>query len=92
MIISRYHPGLYDYLRARFAGEGNIQVILDRRSGRDRRTAVVEADSERRSGQRRIRPHIDAKLRMESMQFVTVLPHEAPAEPPPAEPTSDRSP
>jgi hypothetical protein len=74
LIISRHHPGLYDYVRARFAHEDNVEVILDRRRGRNRRASAVEAHVERRSADRRIRPHIDAALRMESMQFVTVAP------------------
>jgi hypothetical protein len=74
LIISRYHPGLYDYVRARFAHEDNVEVVLDRRRGRDRRASATEAHVERRSADRRVRPHIDAALRMESMQFVTVAP------------------
>ena len=72
LIISRYHPGLYDYVRARFADEDHVEVVLDRRRGRDRRASAVEADVERRSADRRVRPDIDAALRMESMQFVTI--------------------
>jgi len=74
LIISRYHPGLYDYVRARFSHEDNVEVVLDRRRGRDRRASAVEAHVERRSADRRVRPHIDAALRMESMQFVTIAP------------------
>lgn len=74
LIISRYHPGLYDYVRARFASEDNVEVVLDRRRGRDRRAAAVTADIERRSADRRVRPHVDVALRMESMQFVTIAP------------------
>jgi hypothetical protein len=74
LIISRYHPGLYDYVRARFAHEDNVEVVLDRRRGRDRRASAVEAHVERRSADRRVRPHIDAALRMESMQFVSIAP------------------
>ena len=72
LIISRYHPGLYDYVRARFAGEDNVEVILDRRRGRDRRSATGHVSTERRASDRRVRPHIDDALRMESMQFVTI--------------------
>jgi hypothetical protein len=72
LIISRYHPGLYDYVRARFAGEDNVEVILDRRRGRDRRAARVEIHADRRSSDRRVRQHVDDALRMESMQFVTI--------------------
>jgi hypothetical protein len=74
LIISRYHPGLYNYVRARFSHEDNVEVVLDRRRGRDRRASAVEAHVERRSADRRVRPHIDAALRMESMQFVTIAP------------------
>jgi len=92
LIISRYHPGLYDYVRARFAQEDSVEVILDRRRGRDRRASVVEAHVERRSAERRVRPYIDAALRMESMQFVTVAPGTMRTYPRPnASDTSDRS-
>jgi hypothetical protein len=72
LIISRHHPGLYEYVRQRFAGEGSVEVILDRRRGRDRRTQRSEPTSERRSADRRSRPDIDLALRMESMQFLTI--------------------
>ena len=78
LIISRYHPGLFEYVRTRFAREDNVEVVLDRRRGRDRRAAAAEAGVERRSSDRRVRPQIDAALRMESMQFVTVPPGAAP--------------
>ena len=92
LIISRYHPGLFDYVRARFAQEDNVEVVLDRRRGRDRRASAVEAHVERRSADRRIRPYIDAALRMESMQFVTVAPGTMRTYPRPnASDTSDRS-
>jgi hypothetical protein len=74
LIISRHHPALYDYVRERFAAEPTVAVILDRRRGRDRRTQRGEADVERRSAERRIRPDVDAALRMESMQFLTIAP------------------
>jgi hypothetical protein len=72
LIISRYHPGLYEYVRARFADEDNVEVILDRRRGRDRRNMATLVQTERRGSDRRVRPHVDDALRMESMQFVTV--------------------
>jgi hypothetical protein len=78
LIISRYHPGLYEYVRGRFANEDNVQVVLDRRRGRERRLTVRLAGPERRSverrsADRRTRPHVDTALRMESMQFVTIV-------------------
>ena len=72
LIISRYHPGLYDYVRARFAAEDNVEVVLDRRRGRDRRSGATGVQADRRSTDRRTRQHVDEALRMESMQFVTV--------------------
>jgi hypothetical protein len=72
LIISRYHPGLYEYVRSRFASEDNVEVILDRRRGRDRRSTAALVHVERRASDRRVRPHIDDALRMESMQFVTI--------------------
>jgi hypothetical protein len=72
LIISRYHPGLYDYVRARFADEDSVEVILDRRRGRDRRSGATGVNAERRSTDRRTHQHVDEALRMESMQFVTL--------------------
>jgi len=74
LIISRHHPGLFEYVRQRFAAEDRVQVILDRRRGRDRRTQRAEPGIERRSTDRRTRPDVDAALRMESMQFLTLTP------------------
>ena len=92
LIISRYHPGLYDYVRARFAGEDNVEVVLDRRRGRDRRTSTEQAHPERRSGDRRVRSHVDDALRMESMQFVTIARGVSGPEPRPGDSgASDRS-
>jgi hypothetical protein len=65
---------LYDYVRARFAHEDNVEVVLDRRRGRDRRVVATRSGVERRSADRRVRPYVDVALRLESMQFVTVVP------------------
>jgi hypothetical protein len=74
LIISRYHPGLFEYVRARFADEDSVEVVLDRRRGRDRRMIPGRPAVDRRTGERRVRSHVDAALRMESMQFVTIVP------------------
>jgi hypothetical protein len=74
LIVSRHHPGLYDYMRQRFAAEPNVAVIFDRRRGRDRRSHGGNTEMERRGGERRLRPQVDAALKMESMQFLTILP------------------
>ena len=90
MIISRYHYRLYEYVRARFAREDSVEVILDRRCGRDRRGNTTEVPTERRAADRRVRPHVDDALRLESMQFVTIS--RGPRRPSPrADAVTDRS-
>src|SRR5437879_11597594 len=60
------------YLRREFASETNVEVILDRRLGRDRRSAfdriaplgpMGETMDDRRTGERRIRDFVAAQLR-----------------------------
>jgi hypothetical protein len=82
LIISRYHPGLFEYVRARFADEDRVEVLLDRRRGRDRRIIPARPAVDRRTAERRVRSHVDAALRMESMQFVTISPGVTSASPP----------
>jgi len=72
VIIARHYATLFEYVRGRFAAEGNVEVILDRRAGRDRRRRFGRMPTERRARDRRRRPHVDDALRMESMQFVTI--------------------
>src|SRR5262244_3593830 len=55
-IVARGQTSLCEYLTRQFAAEENVEVFLDRRSGRDRRTAEANADNERRSGDRRHQP------------------------------------
>jgi hypothetical protein len=79
LIISRHHPALYAYVRQRFSAEDSVEVVLDRRRGRDRRSRSEQTPVERRSADRRTRPDIDAALRMESMQFLTIQSAAVPA-------------
>jgi hypothetical protein len=72
VIIARHYAALFEYVRGRFAAEGNVEVILDRRAGRDRRRRSARTTADRRSRDRRRRPHVDDALRLESMQFVTI--------------------
>ena len=52
VIAARNHTDLHGYLRRQFAGDDNVQVLLDRRSdGRRRRQEVHKPD--RRRGDRR---------------------------------------
>jgi hypothetical protein len=70
-IISRQHNDLYDYLRERLAGDGDVRVIKDRRLGERRRKAAPAA-AERRRAERRSRPEIDEQLRVRSHAIVAV--------------------
>src|SRR4249920_1332676 len=72
VIIARHYAALFEYVRGRFAAEGNVEVILDRRAGRDRRRRTARMTADRRARDRRRRPHVDDALRIESMQFVTI--------------------
>jgi chromosome segregation ATPase len=70
VIVNRLHPDVCEDLRARFAGDTNVRVILDRRLGaRRRRTAPAAA--ERRRAERRSRPDVDEKLRTASHTIVS---------------------
>lgn len=51
-IVSRELPALYEHLKQEFSGEGEIQVIFDRRRG-DRRSEKVAVSAERRRHDRR---------------------------------------
>lgn len=62
LIIGRDQPGLYEKLKAAFAGESNARVILDRRRG-DRRSQSQSSTVDRRRADRRTRPAVDTRVR-----------------------------
>lgn len=68
-VVARRDPELYGYLRARFADEAGITVVLDRRLEARRRRALPAA-AERRRTDRRTRPEIDEQLRTTSLAIV----------------------
>ena len=70
-IVSQHHPGLFDYLRTRFSSEENVEIILNRRQG-ERRRAEGTVDRDRRVEDRRSRPHVDAGLRANSFEILTL--------------------
>ena len=81
-IISRDQPGLWEYLRREFSSEANVEVVLDRRRGRDRRSGgerrvvprVAETGmSDRRALERRMRAFADTQLR--SVGYVMLRVH-----------------
>ena len=63
-IVARDQADLWHYLKRDFAGEEEIQVILDRRRG-ERRQRLLSNQPERRRGNRR-RSSIDTDLRYRS--------------------------
>jgi hypothetical protein len=69
-IIARDQRDLYRYVQREFSAEETVEVILDRREKRDRRSGrdrrvVPRADEtqDRRAGHRRTNPSVDSQLR-----------------------------
>jgi hypothetical protein len=68
-IIASDQEDLRNYLVREFAAEEAVQVVLDRRSGRerrsgrDRRAAPRAGANDRRRDHRRVRPSLDPQLR-----------------------------
>jgi hypothetical protein len=60
-IVARDQPALYETLLREFGTERDVAVLYDRRFGERRRQQVTQPD-ERRRGERRIRPDVDAQL------------------------------
>jgi hypothetical protein len=71
VIVSREHPDLYVYLRDRLAADPDVEMILDRRLS-DRRREERPAPAPHRRQERRLRPHVDADLRLRSHVIVTL--------------------
>jgi hypothetical protein len=72
-IVSRETPYLADYMREQFAGEPDVEVLVDRREGVDRRTGSAPVEGERRqASDRRRRSDVDQQLREAFHAFVTV--------------------
>lgn len=64
-IVSRRDPGLLAFLRERFAGDANVEVILDRR-------AEPAPPSRRPTGERRARPAVDEEIGARGYAVVTL--------------------
>jgi hypothetical protein len=60
-IVARDQPALYETLVREFGAERDVEVLYDRRFSERRRQQVAWPD-ERRRGERRIRPDVDAQL------------------------------
>ncbi|MBI4270360.1 MAG: hypothetical protein HY615_08505 [Candidatus Rokubacteria bacterium] len=70
-IVASDQPDLHEYLAREFAAEGNVEVVLDRRASRDRRTGydrrlaprALAGRTERRRMERRLRQFVHRQLR-----------------------------
>jgi hypothetical protein len=60
-IVARDQQALYDTLRREFGSERDVEVLYDRRFG-ERRRQRVPWPQDRRRGERRARPDVDAQL------------------------------
>jgi hypothetical protein len=60
-IVARHDRDLYDYLKRRFDGRPDVEVIYDRRVGERRRRTESPA-TERRGSDRRSRTTLDEDL------------------------------
>jgi hypothetical protein len=62
-IVSRGNPGLFEFLRVRFAHDENVEVILDRRTYAARPPRPVE---------RRQRPEVNDEIRVRAYSVVSL--------------------
>lgn len=62
-IVSRHDPALFALLRERFAGDDNVEVILDRRAETPESAPPVE---------RRLRSEVAEEIRVRSYAVVTL--------------------
>jgi hypothetical protein len=60
-IVARDQPTLYETLLREFGPDRDVAVLYDRRFG-ERRRQQVRWPAERRQGERRLRPDVDAQL------------------------------
>jgi len=73
-IVARQLPRVYDHLCQQFAGEPNVEVIMDRRKGerREPEPAVPPPGPDRREGERRRNTDADEQLRVMGYAFVRI--------------------
>ncbi len=68
-IVARDQPSLYETLLREFGTERDVAVLYDRRIG-ERRRQQGSYPADRRRGERRVRPDVDAQL--QSLGWVLV--------------------
>ena len=73
IVVPRTRVDLYQSLKRSFADDAKAEVVLDRRF-KDRRVRNAEHDRERRKGDRRRRPDVDAQLKADRWVTVPVVP------------------
>jgi len=73
IVVPRTRVDLYQSLKKSFADDAKAEVVLDRRF-KDRRNRSAAPDRERRKGDRRRRPDIDAQLKADRWVTVPVVP------------------
>ena len=72
-VVSRETPYLADYMSAQFRGEDNVEVVVDRRSGHDRRAASRPVDNDRRAaGDRRRYTQVARQLKESFHALITI--------------------
>ena len=70
-IVSRQSRDMYAYLTERFASDSAVEVILDRRV-HERRRLHANGGPDRRRGDRRQRPEVEAELQTRSHAILTI--------------------
>ncbi|MGH7279407.1 MAG: hypothetical protein ACREJG_12075 [Candidatus Rokuibacteriota bacterium] len=71
-IVSRDTAAAAAYLRQYFDAESEVEIIVDRRRRTRRSDVSREVMTERRIGERRTRPSLDAELRLAPYVFLTL--------------------
>lgn len=61
---------LYEALRAAFARELDVEVLVDRRSMSTRRRHALGHEPDRRRFDRRLRPHVDSEIKQRGWTVV----------------------
>lgn len=82
LIVARHETELYEYLKQRFAGRPDVEVIQDRRVGERRREQVSTSSERRRGGDRRARPQVDDDIKTLGFAVVPLPVDRTPPGPP----------
>ncbi len=80
-VVSRDDAGRYEFVKRHFAGEGEVEVVVDRRRG-DRRTVVLDPGAADRRASDRRRTDLSKDLRALGWGYVRRSGPEGGPEPP----------